>query len=45
MVMTRLGNECNDNMTKKSMWLSVVTGNYILPAPLSDMQILFVCLS
>lgn len=26
-------------------WLSVVTGSYILPASLIDMQILFVCLS
>ena len=43
--MTRLGNGRNDNMTKKSMQLSVVTGNYILLAHLSDMQILFVCLS
>lgn len=26
-------------------WLSVLTGSYILPASLIDMQILFVCLS
>lgn len=43
--MTRLGNGRNDNMTKKSMQLSVVTGNYILLARSSFRYADFVRLS